>query len=245
MTRLAAASAVRAEPVAPGMWPPGISRVPKMRISEVLAALTPEFKNVTHSKLRFLEEQGLIHPVRTQAGYRQYSLADVERLRFVLSEQRDSYLPLKVIKERLAAMDSGDEPGPPPGARLAGAPAPAAVTRESVAATTGASLELIDSLVASGLITADGDHLEPGAVDVVLLASKLGEHGIEARHLRPLRAAAERQVNLVEQLVAPRRRLTTTAAAAEAATLASEVGELLARMHLYWVRTGIEASTRR
>ena len=245
MSSLSVVPVTSVAPVEVGMWPPGISRLPKMRISEVLAALEPEFGNVTHSKLRFLEEQGLIHPVRTPAGYRQYSLADVERLRYVLSEQRDSYLPLKVIKERLTAMDSGDEPSPGPTPRLAGRGEATPATRESVAAETGTTIEFVDSLIAAGLIKTTGDQLDSTAVDVARLATKLGEHGIEARHLRPLRAAAERQVNLVEQLVAPRRRLTTTAAAAEAATLASEVGELLARLHLNWVRSGIEASTRR
>lgn len=96
-------------------WPRGISRRASMRISDVLAALQLEFPAVTPSKLRFLEEQGLVEPVRTPSGYRQYSPADVERLRFVLRQQRDRYMPLKVIGERLAALDAGEEGEPTPG----------------------------------------------------------------------------------------------------------------------------------
>ncbi|GAB2470011.1 MerR family transcriptional regulator [Xylanimonas ulmi] len=227
-------------------WPRGISRHATMRISDVLAALEPEFGGISHSKLRFLEEQGLIHPVRTPAGYRQYSPADVERLRFVLTEQRDSYLPLKVIKERLAAMDAG-EPAPGPSPRLAGGTAVAGDgsrrvwTTASVAEATGADPAFVDDLVQAGLLhPAPGGRLDAGAPDVVKLAAQLAEHGIEPRHLRPLRASAERQVALVDQLVAPRRRQQTPSAQAQAASLASEVGELLARLHSTWLRRGVD-----
>jgi len=232
----------------PEPWPQGISRQATMRISDVLAAVGPEFGAVSHSKLRFLEDQGLIHPVRTPAGYRQYSAADVERLRFVLAEQRDSYLPLKVIKERLAAMDAG-EPAPGPAPRLAGG---TAVERDSsrrtwttttVAEATGVPPELVESLVQAGLLRAEGDLLDAGAPDVVRLAAQLAEHGIEPRHLRALRTSADRQVALVDQLVAPRRHRQTPSAQAHAATLATEVGELLTRLHATWVRRGVEDLT--
>ena len=229
-------------------WPQGISRQATMRISDVLAALTPEFGNVTHSKLRFLEDQGLIHPVRTASGYRQYSPADVERLRFVLAEQRDSYLPLKVIKDRLAAMDAG-EPAPSPAPRLAGGTAvPPDSSRRTwttadVADATGTTPDFVDSLVSAGLLRRDGDVLDPAAPDVVRLAARLAEHGIEPRHLRSLRSSADRHVALVDQLVAPRRHRQTPSAQAHAATLATEVGELLTRLHATWVRRGVDDLT--
>ncbi|WP_425953609.1 MerR family transcriptional regulator [Xylanimonas sp. McL0601] len=230
-------------------WPRGISRQATMRISDVLAALGPEFGGISHSKLRFLEEQGLIHPVRTPAGYRQYSPADVERLRFVLTEQRDSYLPLKVIKERLAAMDAG-EPAPGPAPRLAGGTAVApdgsrrVWTTTTVAEATGVDPAFVHALIHAGLLKpGPGDRLDAGAPDVVRLAAQLAEHGIEPRHLRTLRASADRHVALVDQLVAPRRRQQTPSAQAQAATLASEVGELLARLHSAWLRRGVEELT--
>ncbi|QAY71060.1 MerR family transcriptional regulator [Xylanimonas protaetiae] len=230
----------------PEPWPRGISRQATMRISEVLAALGPDFGTISHSKLRFLEEQGLIHPVRTPAGYRQYSPADVERLRFVLTEQRDSYLPLKVIKERLAGMDAG-EPAPGPSPRLAGGTAvPTDPTRRTwttttVAEATGVTTEFVDVLVHAGLLhPGPGDRLDAAAPDVVRLAAQLAEHGLEPRHLRPLRASADRHVTLVDQLVAPRRRQQTPSAQAQAATLAGEVAELLTRLHTTWVRRGVD-----
>ena len=81
-----------------------------MSIGEVLGQLRPEFPDITISKIRFLEAEGLIHPERTPSGYRKFSSGDVARLRFVLAEQRDHYLPLRVIKDHLDAIDRGLEP---------------------------------------------------------------------------------------------------------------------------------------
>jgi len=240
------ARAAQGDPVEDGLperWPRGISRQASMRISDVLAQLGPEFPAVSHSKLRFLEDQGLIEPVRTPSGYRQYSPADVERLRFVLTEQRDSYLPLKVIKERLAEMDAG-EPAPGPAPRLAEEPAPGAPARrrwnaESVAEATGTTTSFVQQLVAAGIVREGaGGQLDAGAPDVVRIAARLAEHGIEPRHLRPLRTSADRHVGLVDQLVAPYRSQQTPSARAQAAELAAEIGELLARLHTGWVRQG-------
>jgi DNA-binding transcriptional MerR regulator len=233
---------------APEPWPQGISRQATMRISDVLATLEPEFGGISHSKLRFLEEQGLIHPVRTPAGYRQYSPADVERLRFVLTEQRDSYLPLKVIKERLAAMDAG-EPSPGPAPRLAGGTGVPDSSRRvwtttTVAETAGVTTTFVDALVTAGLLRpGPGGRLDAAAPDVVRLAAQLAEHGIEPRHLRTLRTSADRHVALVDQLVAPYRSQQTPSARAHAATLAAEVGELLARLHTSWLRRGVDDLT--
>lgn len=232
-----------AGPDAPEPWPRGISRQATMRISDVLAQLGPEFPAVSHSKLRFLEDQGLIDPVRTPSGYRQYSPADVERLRFVLTEQRDSYLPLKVIKERLAEMDAG-EPAPGPAPRLADGGGEPEVARrrwtaESVAEATGTSTGFVQELVSAGVLhPGTGSRLDAGAPDVVRIAARLAEHGIEPRHLRSLRASADRHVGLVDQLVAPYRSQQTPSARAQGAELAAEVGELLARLHSTWVRQG-------
>jgi len=83
-------------------------------IGDVLDQLRPEFADITISKIRFLESQGLIDPERTPSGYRKFSPADIERLRFILREQREHFLPLKVIKERLGQLDRGETPGPIP-----------------------------------------------------------------------------------------------------------------------------------
>ncbi|ANC30196.1 MerR family transcriptional regulator [Isoptericola dokdonensis] len=228
---------------APEPWPPRISRHASMRISDVLSQLRGDFPAVSHSKLRFLEEQGLITPVRTPSGYRQYSPADVERLRFVLAEQRDSYLPLKVIKEHLAAMDAG-EPAPGPVPRVAAQPgAPVAGGRRRwtvalVADATGTPPELVQGLVDDGVLRETSGVLDPSAPDVVRLAVRLAEHGIEARHLRPLRSSAERHVGLVDQVVAPYRSQQHEQGRAQAQEIAEEIGDLLARLHTTWVRQG-------
>nr|WP_246256652.1 MerR family transcriptional regulator [Isoptericola halotolerans] len=228
---------------APEPWPRGISRHASMRISEVLGQLRGDFPAVSHSKLRFLEEQGLITPVRTPAGYRQYSAADVERLRFVLAEQRDSYLPLKVIKERLSAMDAG-EPAPGPAPRLASpvedpaGPSRRRWTVESVSEASDMPEDFVRALVTAGVLRTSSGYLDTSAPDVVRIAGRLAEHGIEPRHLRPLRSSADRHVGLVDQVVAPYRSQQTTDGRAHAAELAEELGDLVSRLHGAWVREG-------
>jgi DNA-binding transcriptional MerR regulator len=226
-------------------WPRGISRRATMRISDVLAALEIEFPAVTTSKLRFLEEQGLVEPVRTPAGYRQYSPADIERLRFVLRQQRDRYMPLKVIGERLAALDAGEDDEPTTPARLA--------TRDGVressngrwtaaalAAEAGVGEDFIAELVTAGVLRPHGNgSFDSWTREVVASAAALAEHGIDVRHLRQFRAAADRQVDLVDQLVAPLRGQRGASSRAHAGTLAAEVGELCARMHTALVRAAI------
>lgn len=226
-------------------WPPGLSREPTMRISDVLADLRPDFPTVTPSKLRFLEEQGLVEPRRTAGGYRQYSPADVERLRYVLRQQRDRYLPLKVIGDQLAALDAGEtaEPVVP---RLAardgertGQGGHARYTVEALAADAGVDAALVTALVEAGVVDpAPSGHLPVWARDVVLAAAALQEHGVDVRHLRSFRAAADRQVSVVDQIVAPLR-AQRTGGQARAASVAAEVGELCGRLHTAMVRAGV------
>lgn len=231
-------------------WPRGISRRATMRISDVLGALQPEFPAVTNSKLRFLEEQGLVEPVRTSAGYRQYSPADVERLRFVLRQQRDHYLPLKVIAGQLSTLDAGDEseaPGlalaVPHGARRA----PAVAGRwnaSALAADSGVTEEFVAELVEAGMLRpGPHEHFGLWSREIVVLAAALGEHGIDARHLRAFRTAAERQVDLVDQVVAPWRGQHAASSRAHAGTLAAEVGELCSQLHTALVRAGVAELT--
>ena len=242
---VAAPDLVRPHVVEP--WPRGVSRHATMRISDVLGALQLEFPAVTNSKLRFLEEQGLVEPVRTPAGYRQYSPADVERLKFVLRQQRDRYLPLKVIGEQLDALDLGDESDAPAPARLVTTDGvrrgPALAGRWTVvglAAEAGVSEQFVTELVEAGVLrpTARG-YLDLWARDVVVIAAALREHGIDTRHLRAFRTAAERQVDLVDQVVAPWRGQHAASSRARAGTLAAEVGELCSQLHTVLVRAGV------
>ena len=226
-------------------WPRGISRRASMRISDVLAALQLEFPAVTTSKLRFWEEQGLVRPVRTSAGYRQYSPADVERLRYVLRMQRDRYMPLKVIAEHLAALDAGIDDEAPSPARLAArdgeTTGPASRwTVGSLAAEAGGEPGVVEDRVTAGVVRSGPlGALDLYSRDVVLAAARLAEHGIDARHLRVFRTAADRQADLVEQVVAPVRGQRSAASRARAATLAAEVGELCTQMHTALVRAAV------
>src|SRR5699024_5428887 len=130
-----------------------------MSIGSALGILQREFPTASVSKIRFLEDQGLVSPRRTPSGYRSYSQADVERLRFVLAAQRDSFLPLKVIRERLAELDAGAAPAPPPGARvvtedgdLVVTAAPGRYTAEQLAEASRCTVDQIESLVHAGVL---------------------------------------------------------------------------------------------
>lgn len=219
-----------------------------MRISDVLADLGNDFPTLTPSKLRFLEEQGLVEPRRTAGGYRQYSPADLERLRFVLTQQRDRYLPLRVIREQLAALDAG-ETAQVPAPRLATSDGERATdaglstgrwTAGTLAQSVGTDEEVVVSLIEAGVLRQDASgHLEPWCRDALKVALSLAEHGVEPRHLRPVRSAVDRQVDIVEQIVAPLRGQRTVTAQAHAASVADEVGELFSRLHTLLLRAGV------
>ena len=167
-------------------------------IGQVLDALSPEFPDVSPSKIRFLEAEGLIQPLRSSSGYRRFSVADIERLRFILTAQRDEYLPLRVIKERLDVLDGAPLDGAGDGAAV---PA-VAMTRSELLAAAGAAEDLLAELEDYGLIRRARSY-GTQALSVLRSAVKLGEHGIQPRHLRVVKAAVERESALIEQAVAP------------------------------------------
>ena len=215
----------------------GRSRPSAFTIGEVLGLLRVEFPDVTISKIRFLEEQGLVEPDRTPSGYRKFSHDHVERLRHVLTLQRDHFLPLRVIREQLDAGAPGvPEPGPAPFVRVLeaveqaggrGAPDPA-----SLADAAGADLSLVEELVRHGLIRPASDGwFGPDDVEIVRAAAALSAHGLEPRHLRGFRQAADKEADLVEQVVAPLRRAGRPGAAGEVADTAREVAATCLRLH--------------
>ena len=214
-----------------------------MSIGEVLAHLRAEFPDTTISKLRFLEAEGLVDPQRTASGYRKYSWDDVNRLRFVLTAQRDQYLPLRVIREQLDRQEL--EPPPRPtlvavGGQKAADPADVRVPRTDLIARTGVSGEVLAELERMGLVTArppgwyDGD-----AAVIVETVVGLGRHGLELRHLRAFRAGADREVGLFAQLLAPLVRQHDPAARARAAETARQLQALSQRLHAALVRVGL------
>lgn len=212
-------------------------------IGEVLNRLKAEFDDVTISKIRFLESEGLIAPQRSDSGYRQFSTADVERLRYVLRAQRDRYLPLRVIKDELARLDAGlpieveqaEVPatiGPDGFAAQVGAGALSDVSLDAseLAQASGLSDSELAALVEHGLIAGAGPY-DGSALRIAKVSVELMRRGLEARHLRAYRLSVEREASLVEQLVAPLLRQRNPEARRRAASQVEELVELGARLH--------------
>lgn len=231
-----------------------------MNIGEVLDLLRPDFPGVTIPKIRFLEDKGLIKPERTPAGYRKFSAADVERLRYVLRMQRDHYLPLKVIGEHLDAIDRGLEPPPiepvvptVPTVALAADGLPSAesfrrrdrlrISRRELVKIAEISEELLDQLEQYGLIAprAGTGHYDTDALVIATTARELAEFGFEPRHLRAFKTAADREIGMVEQVVAPHKRGHDAAAEARAEETVSEIAALSVRLHATLVKVGLRA----
>ncbi|MEJ3748252.1 MerR family transcriptional regulator [Actinomycetes bacterium KLBMP 9797] len=218
-----------------------------MSIGEVLAELRPEFPDTTISKLRFLEAEGLVEPQRTPAGYRKYSRDDVARLRYVLTAQRDQYLPLRVIREQLEERDQPAAPPARPALVAVGSPpaAPEAagdsrLSRTDLRERSGLDEATLGEVERLGLIT----PVSPGRYDgdalaVALAVAGLARYGLEPRHLRAYRAAADREIGLFAQLLAPLTRQSDPAGRARAAEIAREVAGLSQQLHAALLRAGL------
>jgi DNA-binding transcriptional MerR regulator len=226
-----------------------------LSISEVLAELRADFPDVSVSKIRFLETEGLIAPARSPAGYRRFGGQDVDRLRIILTAQRDQYLPLRVIKERLAGQDqpagesaadraaqrpgaAGSQPGAPqPG----GPPVPVIqlgpgeqrqpLSRRELVETAELSDALLTELETFGLVRRIGRQYSPESLQVARTARALTAFGVEARHLRAVRAAAEREATMIESLVAPILRQRSAGARELAGRTATDCAELVLHLH--------------
>ncbi|WP_149179787.1 MerR family transcriptional regulator [Streptomyces sp. TRM49041] len=222
-------------------------------IGTVLNQLREEFPEVTISKIRFLEAEGLVEPRRTASGYRKFSPDDVERLALILRMQRDHYLPLKVIREHLDALGRGEQVTlPAQGAqsdRLDGAHpwepeqdrvTAARIGRDELLAAVEVGEEELAEWESYGLITvaADGGY-DAEAVTVAKLVAELGRFGLEPRHLRAVKAAADREAGLVDQVVAPLRRHRNPQTRAHAEATVKELAALSVRLHAALVRSAL------
>jgi DNA-binding transcriptional MerR regulator len=198
-------------------------------IGQVLDELRPEFPDISPSKIRFLEAEGLIQPLRSSSGYRRFAVADIERLRFILTAQRDEYLPLRVIKDRLDAVD-GSTGGD------AGAVPPVAMTRSELLTAAGAAEGMLAELEDYGLVRRARVY-GTQALSVVREAVLLAEYGIQPRHLRAVKASADRETSLVEQAVAP---MTRQKGSREPALRAArDIAGRIARLHATLVEDGL------
>lgn len=219
-----------------------------MSIGAVLTRLRDEFPEVTISKIRFLEAEGLVEPSRSPSGYRKFSPQDVERLALVLRMQRDHYLPLRVIREQLDALERGEqvqlpaqgspgEGGWEPGAQE---PTVRRLGRAELLAAAGVTEGELAEWEAYGLVTPDGQgSYDTEAITVARLIADLGRFGLEPRHLRAMRASAERDAGLVEQVVAPLRRHRNPQTRAHAEATTKELAALSVRLHAALVRSAL------
>ena len=239
----------------------GAASTATLTIGDVLAHLKPEFPDLTISKIRFLEGEGLVQPERTPSGYRKFSAADVSRLRYVLAQQKDHYLPLKVIKEQLEAIDRGLVPAGSQGTSAPRVPhvsiatiednaptsdhfrpAPAAMrlSREDLLNAAGLRGEQLSELEQFGLITKrPGGHYDDDALAVGKIVAELARFGLEGRHLRAFRTAAEREVGLFGQVVGPMSRQRGNEAKARAEETVRELAALSVRLHAALVQIGL------
>jgi DNA-binding transcriptional MerR regulator len=229
-----------------------------MSIGEVLGQLRAEFPDVTISKIRFLETEGLIEPQRTSSGYRKFSRDDVGRLRYVLAAQRDNYLPLRVIKGHLEAIDRGLQPpttshdGPqvptaPDDAD--GIPGPdefmpeaseLRLSRQELIDAAGIEPDELGQIEGFGLVAPRaGGHYDGDALIIVKTIAAMSRFGLEPRHLRSFRTTAERELGLVEQVVAPLVRQRGPEARGRADEVARELASLSVRLHATLVRAGL------
>jgi DNA-binding transcriptional MerR regulator len=242
--------------------PEPASRAPLMNIGEVLELLREDFPTISIPKIRFLEEKGIVEPARTSSGYRKFSAADVERLRYALTLQRDHHQPLARIVEILDAIDRGLEPPPlvdltptVPEVALSsdGLPSPESfrrsddlrLSRRELLKVAAISEELLASLEQYGLVAprrGSSTHYDSDALLICTTARELADFGLEPRHLRAFKTAADREVGLVEALVAPTRRTSDPASAARVEDTVSQLAALSVRLHATLVKDGLRRS---
>jgi DNA-binding transcriptional MerR regulator len=228
-----------------------------MSIGAVLDLLRPDFPDVTISKIRFLEAEGLVTPQRAASGYRRFTAYDCARLRFILTAQRDQYLPLKVIKAQLDAQPDGELPfaGSPYGVprlvtsgdgtqaeadSVAVAPTRVRLSREDLLDRSGVDDDLLSALLKAGVITTGpGGFFDEHAVVILQCARALADFGVEPRHLRAFRSAADRQSDLIAQIAGPLVKANKTGSRDRADDLAREVAALAITLHTSLIKSAV------
>ncbi len=240
----------------------------RLGIGEVLALLKEKYPEVTISKIRFLESEGLVTPERTSSGYRKFRRSDVERLDYILRVQRDHYLPLKVIREHINTLEEGqgypsaplakgglhtqDAPVSLRGEGLSvtsdllgdpGKPSPRVSQRDLIRAA-GIDEPMLSSLEEHGFVHASLNAAgEPEYsnldVRVASIVRQMRTFGIEPRHLRIVRTTADREAGLIEQAVRP---LAHQRGNESVAASAARLAELSIRLHAALLEGGVRAT---
>ena len=219
-----------------------------LTIGAVCKILQNEFADISISKIRYLEDQKLLSPRRTQGGYRLYSQSDVERLRTILRLQRDEFLPLRVIRQELAAgadidLGGGSDRRPANSVRRAMlvSTSSAYLSLDEVIEETGARAELVSELENFGIVQPekrDGKNVyDETDREIVRAANELSRVGVGARNLRVFRSSADREANLLEALLGPSLRSRNPERRKEALeSLESLAGTVSHLKHLLLVR---------
>jgi DNA-binding transcriptional MerR regulator len=225
-----------------------------LTIGEVLNQVRSEFVDISISKIRFLEAEGLIVPSRTKSGYRKFSSADVDKLRYILRMQRDHYLPLKVIKEHIEAIDRGlkpeiDEIEKPkvPSAlvdlnQLGIKKSNIRVTREELIANTSITDQDLKESEDYGLIKvlADKRHYDDIAVKTARVIAALSGFGLEPRHLKFLKSGSDRESSLIKQVASPMSRSKRPDAGEQALEMMREISNLTNQLHFILVSSTLD-----
>jgi len=206
-------------------------------IGQVLAVLKPEFGDLSPSKLRFLEDQGLVTPERTESGYRKFSDSQIERLRIILTLQRDQYLPLNVIRDHLDELDAGRQP-------LLPTATPASLRKGQRFSTAQLKLEtgLSDASFREGAelglfgVQPHSSH----EVEIAFALVGLEEFGIQPRHLRGLKSAAEREIGIITGVTEPVLRKKAPDSAAKAGHISREIAERFGAIRSHLIAEVIE-----
>ncbi|EID81913.1 MULTISPECIES: transcriptional regulator FtsR [Rhodococcus] len=231
-----------------------------MSIGSVLDRLRPDFPDVTISKIRFLEAEGLISPQRTPSGYRRFSIADCERLRYVLTAQRDQYLPLKVIKEQLEAIDRGvatvgaGDSSPRRPRALTVAPGEVSpeefrtdrevrICRDDLISRAGIDEKFLGELTRGGLVVpGPAGFFDEDAVTLARTARAMSEFGLEVRHLRAFKLAADREAGLVAQIAGPVAKGRDAGARDRAEEMVRELAALSLTLHTCLVKSAVRGA---
>lgn len=233
-----------------------IAELSRLGIGKVIDELRSEFPDLSITKIRYLESEGLIAPERTPSGYRKFSYSDVERLRFILRLQRDKFWPLKNIRQILEDMDRGVVPpeeingavsvpslllgvdGLPTAATFSEGRSQIRLSREELLESAGITPDLLDQIEQYGLITRRTSQSYYNGNDLIVasVVADLADHGLEPRHLKIFRTAADREIGLFDQIVSPVAKQHDKAKTAE---LTATIAALSVRLHTVLVKDGL------
>ena len=238
-----------------------LSEWSKLSIGKVIDELGAEFPELSITKIRYLESEGLIEPERTSSGYRKFSYSDVERLRFILRHQRDKFWPLGHIRQVLEDMDQGIVPpetvggavavpnlvlagdGLPNAGSFAAGRSQIRLSRAEILDSAGISEEMLDAIEQYGLVSRrkKQTYYDGAALSIAATVAEFAKLGLEPRHLRIFKTAADREIGLFDQIVSPVTKHKDPDAKLRVEEMVANLAALSVRLHTLLVRNGLSA----